>query len=250
MNGFGLPIAKTLKESSAGISMDPDKAYAALAGIFAGAGITASVAFNPASSALLYKAFSIKVISAAASAIGATAVIGTIAFSTVTPSFEQVSFPDTYTGEDVSVTVDVSHTSVLDSLYCVGPDGSIINASSASGGTYTLDIPENGTYTIIAKGSNGKSSSYDFTVDCIDKDGPILGNYSSSDDSLVVYFHDAQGSVDFSSIYGEAEDGSRILPLSVDESSGSVTFSLPKEDFTIYVSDTLGNVSANRVTVK
>jgi len=249
MNGFGLPISKTLKESSSGIIMDSDKAYAALAGIFAGAGISSAVAFHPASSALLYKAFSIKIISATASAIGATAVISAIAFSSVTPSFRQVSVPDAYTGQDVAVTVDMEHSSFLDSLYCIAPDGSIINADSAGSGTYTLDIPENGSYTIVASGNNGKTASYDFTVDCIDKDGPVLGNYSATDSSIVVYFHDAQGSVDYSSIYGEAEDGTRILPSSVDESAGSVTFDLPKEDFTIYVFDTLGNVSANRVTV-
>lgn len=248
MSVSNFSISKALRESSRDVCMDKDKAHAVLSAVLSGAGLSTAVLFVPSPSVILPKAISIK-IAASASALGASAVIGMMTFSSLAPSFRNVNIPDTYTNQNIEIVADIDHSSLLDSVYCVSPDGATINATRSSDGSYIVYIPVNGTYTLFAKANNGKTSSFDFTVDCIDKDGPVLGNYQTTADSIMIHFSDSLGSVDFTSIYGKASDGSRIEPLSVDPSSGTATFSLLDENFTVYVSDMLGNESTNLVSI-
>lgn len=246
-----LPIAKTLNESASGIRMNDDSAKNALNAILGSAGIAAAaITFTPVLSAVIPKSLGIKVIASSSAAIGGSIIISAMALSSMTPEFSSVTYNSSYTNQDVAVTVNMKEDYDLNSIYCFDSNGNNVNISYAEAKTYQIDIPFNGDYTIVADGANGKSVSYDFSVSCIDKSGPALDNYSSSDDSITVHFYDEMGKVDFNSVYGIGEDGSSISPTRIDASSGNAVFAIPDQNFTIYVSDSLGNVSSHYVSIQ
>lgn len=249
MAGFGLPISATLKESSKGVSMDVNKASEALTNILESAGMSTAVAFSPALTAYSPKTSHLQAVAASAGVVGASVAASALVFSSLTPDFKEVTFANDLTNKNVEVTLDLDNNSTLSEVYCITPDDAKYYATALGDKKYRLEVVENGTYELVAVGNNGKASSYKFVVDCIDKEGPHLGNYSATEDSLTVHFKDELAGVNFANVYGETASGSRLTPTSVDEKDGSVTFDLPDENFTIIVEDELGNISKNQVTI-
>ena len=245
----GLQIASTLRESSKGVSLDVNKASSTLTKVLSSAGMATAVAFTPALTAFVPKAYHFQALSTSAGVVGASVAASALVFSSLTPDFKEVTFASDLTNKNVAVMLDVDHNSTLQEIYCVAPDASRVAATNAGSSKYQVEVAENGTYELVAVGTNGKTSTYQFTIDCIDKDGPHLGDYSATDDSLTVHFSDEAAGVNFDAIYAETDSGVRITPVKIDASASSVTFDLPDENFTIIVEDQLGNTSKNLVTI-
>ena len=247
---FGrLPIAATLKESSKGVSMDTGKAMDVLSGVLASAGMATSVAFSPAVSAFVPKSFNTQAVTASAGVVGASVAASALVFSSLSPSITNVNFANDITNNNVAVTIDIDHEYALSEVYCIYPDDSRYYAEELGNGKFRIEAGENGDYSVVAVASNGKEETYDFTVDCIDREGPNLGDYTATNDSVKIHFSDNLSEINFDTIQAETVSGQVVEPTEIDMENGSVTFALPEESFVISIEDTLGNVSKSKVNI-
>ena len=136
----GLQIASTLRESSKGVSLDVNKASSTLTKVLSSAGMATAVAFT-------------------AGVVGASVAASALVFSSLTPDFKEVTFASDLTNKNVAVMLDVDHNSTLQEIYCVAPDASRVAATNAGSSKYQVEVAENGTYELVAVGTNGKTSS-------------------------------------------------------------------------------------------
>jgi hypothetical protein len=107
--------------------------------------------------------------------------------------------------------------------------------------TYTAPIHSNGTLKVEVKAINTMGTVLYEQVDVLDDGNPSLTNPIIEDGILSFHLEDTQSGVDFSSVYLTYDDDTKELPLSIDRSTGIVTFVLRENHYTVYASDYAGN---------
>ena len=123
----------------------------------------------------------------------------------------------------------------------VSLDSTPIELTKTGGSTYKTTLKNNGTLEIKLTGFNKmKSVSYE-TVNVLDDTPPAVKDNVLDNGILSFRLEDTQSGVDYSSITASDEDNTDILPLSIDRSTGLVTFEIKKENITITAKDKIGN---------
>lgn len=147
---------------------------------------------------------------------------------------------DDETTSDITLTVDAEDSA----------SGLATNAYSIDGSTYQssdeFTVTENGTYTIYVKDVVGNISSDSITVSNIDKNGPEISSITEDTEDwtngnitlTVTASDDGAGLAD----YAYSIDGSTF------QESNEFTVT-ENATYTIYVQDSLGNVSTGSITV-
>ena len=150
---------------------------------------------------------------------------------------------NTYTAKTVPVTVTCSNTSLKD-VRAYDANGTVTAIGSSENG-YLLEFAENGTYRIVAKGTNGKTSSEDITISNIDRSSPVSTPLEDDGTYLSISLSDSQSGINWNTLrvcdsdHNPVEyhmDGSRIFVAS------ELTYT------EIYIEDNLGN--ANTFTIR
>ena len=177
------------------------------------------------------------------------AALTTSALMLAPPSFTNVHvhIPETtYTNNPVVVTATVeAPLNSIKQVYAVSADSNnVIYGTMKDDDTAYFEIQENGNYTLYAVNSNDETASIEAVVSCIDKEGISIKSYACIDDILNIYIEDNLSGVDYTSVYGEMTDGTKLYPIQTDEAAGSLVFAYPESNFTLYVSDKAGNESA------
>ena len=107
--------------------------------------------------------------------------------------------------------------------------------------TYTAILTTNGVLEVKLTAFNKMKAALYEQVDVLDDAPPTVKDNVFEDGVLTFRLEDSQSGVDFSSISGCDEDHPEILPLSIDRSTGLVSFALKKENLTIKAKDKIGN---------
>ncbi len=123
----------------------------------------------------------------------------------------------------------------------VALDGSPVEMTKSGLKTYTADLKNNGVLEVKLTSFNKMKTVLNEQVDVLDDTPPAVKDKVFEDGILSFRLEDSQSGVDFSSVSGCDEDNPEILPLSIDRSTGLVTFEIKKENLTITAKDKIGN---------
>lgn len=242
---FGLPIGSALTNAAKGVSMDSEFAFSALKAALEANGMSSNVAFKPAPSVPKPKvSIADKLI-----AIGAGGTAIGLMVTSLTPEFKDLDVSSEISANTIPISILMENTLPIQELYSVSPSGEQTPAKKQDNGYYLVEAAENGIYEIVAVGNNGVIRTVQVEINTIDKMPPFIQSYDQTDDLLILHVADNMAGVDFDSIYGQLSDGSRIAPVSVDYQNATVSFTFPKESFTVYMTDAVGNISSSDVSV-
>lgn len=123
----------------------------------------------------------------------------------------------------------------------VSLDSSPIELNKISGKTYTAALDNNGMLEIKLVGFNKMKTVLYEQVNVLDDTAPVIKDNVLDNGILSFRLEDSQSGVDYSSIAASDDDNPDILPLSIDRSTGLVTFEMKKENITITAKDKIGN---------
>lgn len=142
----------------------------------------------------------------------------------------------------ISTTMELKINSFLPlSSVQVALDGTQIEMTKTGSRTYTAVLQNNGMLEVQLTAFNKmKTIIYD-QVSVLDDTPPVIKDQVFDDGILSFRLEDSQSGVDYSSITASTDDDSDLLPLSIDRSTGLVTFEIQKENLTITAKDEIGN---------
>lgn len=120
-------------------------------------------------------------------------------------------------------------------------DGTPIEAVKAGSKTYTATLTTNGMLEVRITGFNKMRNIFYEQVNVLDDTPPTIKDKVFEDGILSFRLEDSQSGVDYSSISASNEDHEEILPLSLDKSTGLITFEIKKENINITAKDKIGN---------
>lgn len=120
-------------------------------------------------------------------------------------------------------------------------DSTTIEAVKTGSKTYTVTIKNNGTLEVKLTGYNKMKTILYEQVNVLDDTPPTVKDNLFEDGILSFRLEDTQSGVDFSTVTASDEDNPEILPLSIDRSTGLVTFEIQKDNLTIKAKDKIGN---------
>lgn len=123
----------------------------------------------------------------------------------------------------------------------VSLDSTPIELTKAGGKTYTAKLTNNGMLEVKLIGLNKMKTVMYEQVNILDDTPPAIKDKVVENSILSFRLEDTQSGVDYSSISASDEDKTDILPLSIDRSTGLVTFEIEKENITITAKDKIGN---------
>lgn len=117
-------------------------------------------------------------------------------------------------------------------------------------GTYQLIPNKNGTLDVTVSLINKQYTTRSITIAEVDTQPPVLLDSEKVDDTLIIYFEEASGVLDYENIHAKTHNGDVVRPLSYDTKNLSVTFKYPSEALNIFVSDMSDNTLQLVVTLK
>ena len=117
-------------------------------------------------------------------------------------------------------------------------------------GTYQLVPDRNGTLKVMVTLINKQYTTQSITLESVDTQSPVLLGSEKIDDTLIIYFEETSGVLDYENIHAKNASGKIIKPISYDTKNLSVTFKYPSEALNIFVSDMSGNTLQLVVTLK
>jgi len=120
-------------------------------------------------------------------------------------------------------------------------DGTPIEVTKTGSKTYTAILTTNGMLEIKLTCFNKMKTILYEQVNVLDDTPPATKDTVIEDGILSFRLEDSQSGVDFSSISACDEDDPEILPLSIDRSTGLVTFEIQKENLAVTAKDMIGN---------
>lgn len=138
------------------------------------------------------------------------------------------------------VEINVQSSLPIRQAVLVSEAGSRTDGRRTGGKVYTAEVKENGTYRITVTANNGKSASFKTEVQCIDKNLPEA-ECRVENGRLYTRLSDSDSGIDYDALYCMGTTRGRIEPETVDRTSGTAVFPLPKEDVVLYVKDLAGN---------
>ncbi|MDR1772178.1 MAG: hypothetical protein LBS02_16300 [Hungatella sp.] len=120
-------------------------------------------------------------------------------------------------------------------------DGAPVELTKTGLKTYSTVLTNNGGLEIKLTSFNKMKTILHEQVNVLDDTPPVIKDKVFEDGVLSFRLEDSQSGVDYSSISGCDDDNQVISPLSIDRSTGRVTFELKKDNFTITAKDKIGN---------
>lgn len=126
-------------------------------------------------------------------------------------------------------------------------DGNAVELTKTASKTYTATLGSNRTVKVSLTAFNGMKNIFSEQVNVLDDTPPSIKDSIIEDGVLSFRLEDTQSGVNYDTIYAYDDDTPEILPLSIDRSTGLITFDMQKENLTICVKDLIGNEA--RVTI-
>ncbi|MGL6218241.1 MAG: hypothetical protein ACRC36_09390 [Lacrimispora sphenoides] len=123
----------------------------------------------------------------------------------------------------------------------VSLNGSPVEITKTGLKTYSAVLKSNGTLTVKLTCFNKMKTVIDEQVDVLDDTPPVIKDNVVENGILSFRLEDSQSGVDYSSISACDEDNQDIAPMSIDRSTGRVTFELIKDNLNITAKDNIGN---------
>ena len=123
----------------------------------------------------------------------------------------------------------------------VALDSTPIELTKTGGKTYKATLTNNGMLEVKLTGFNKMKTAMYEQVSVLDDTPPVVKDKVVENGILSFRLEDTQSGVDYSSITASDEEDTDILPLSIDRSTGLVTFEIKKENITITAKDKIGN---------
>ena len=120
-------------------------------------------------------------------------------------------------------------------------DGTPVEVTKTGSRIYTAVLTSNGSLEARLTSFNGMKTVVNEPVDVLDDTPPAVKDNVFKDGVLSFRLEDTQSGVDFSSITGSDENDPQILPLSIDRSTGLITFEMDKENIAVIAKDMIGN---------
>ncbi len=120
-------------------------------------------------------------------------------------------------------------------------DGAPIEMTKTGLKTYSTVLKNNGVLEVKLICFNKMKTVLGDQVDVLDDTPPVIKDRVVENGILSFRLEDSQSGVDYSSISGCDEDNQDIAPLSIDRSTGRVTFELKKDNLNITAKDKIGN---------
>ena len=120
------------------------------------------------------------------------------------------------------------------------------------GDYYSVDIENNGLYTIKAVALNKAQSSYPLNVETRDSVPPTIDIDSAviTGNTLIINVHDDQSGINYETIYASIDDTENISPTFIDRASGTIQFVIENGNkINIFVEDMEGNHSGTSITI-
>ena len=121
-----------------------------------------------------------------------------------------------------------------------------------TGNKYSIDISDNGVYTIKAVAINGASYTYSVPIETKDSIPPTINLETATitGNILNISISDNESQINYDKLYATLEDGSTISPKLVDKSLGTVQFQIDKGNkITVHLEDEHGNSSETPFTI-
>ncbi|HCD44279.1 MAG TPA: hypothetical protein DEQ64_11190 [Lachnoclostridium sp.] len=142
----------------------------------------------------------------------------------------------------ISTTMDLKIKSLLPVKSMeVALDGAPVEMTKTGLKTFSAILKNNGVLEVKLISFNKMKTVLYEQVDVLDDTPPSIKDKVFKDGALSFRLEDSQSGVDYSSISGCDEDNTDISPLSIDRSTGLVTFELKKDNLTITARDNIGN---------
>lgn len=123
----------------------------------------------------------------------------------------------------------------------VSLNGSPVEITKTGLKSYSAVLKSNGTLTVKLTCFNKMKTVIDEQVDVLDDTPPVIKDKVVENGILSFRLEDSQSGVDYSSISACDEDNQDIAPMSIDRSTGRVTFELIKDNLNITAKDNIGN---------
>lgn len=127
-------------------------------------------------------------------------------------------------------------------------DGTPVAITKTGSRTYTATLTSNGVLEVDLESVNKMKNVFFEQVNILDDTPPTVKEKKTEDGILTVQLEDSQSGVDYSSVYAVDDDGRQILPLSIDQSTGTVTFPIKKENLTVCAKDKTGHELRETIT--
>lgn len=120
-------------------------------------------------------------------------------------------------------------------------DGNKIEPEKTAAKTYTATLNSNGTLKVELTAVNGMKNIFNEQINILDDTPPNINDSIIEDGVLSFRLEDSQSGVDYSTIHASDDDTPEILPLSIDRSTGIITFEMQKDNLTVCAKDNIGN---------
>lgn len=108
---------------------------------------------------------------------------------------------------------------------------------------YSVEVEENGYLLLEVETITGMTSSQDILIDSLDDEAPHIVSHEKSGETIIIYLTDGDGTgVDYQNITAyEAITSNPVLPSSVNETDGYISFTYPEDTIYIEIPDKAGN---------
>ena len=148
-----------------------------------------------------------------------------------------------------SYTISVDAPLPVQSVYAV-LDGKAVLVSATGKNQYTVELKANGTLTVTAILINRQYQTRTVSVTGADVQAPTCSSSRLSEGVVYLTLSDEGSGVDYANVTAWKPDGTKLLPLSVDEAEGLVTFPCSQGSLEVYVPDLAGNTLHLQVTAR
>lgn len=120
-------------------------------------------------------------------------------------------------------------------------DGVELKAEKGKKRTYTLPISKNGAIEVEVVNLNGMSNTVFEHVNILDDNPPTIENAAILDGVVTLTLSDSQSGVNFDSIYAMDSKNEKIMPLTVDRATNTLSFDMDSAGLHVYAQDKAGN---------
>lgn len=120
-------------------------------------------------------------------------------------------------------------------------DGNPLEPTKTGSKTYQAALNSNGMLELKLTSLNLMKTIVYEPVSVLDDTPPTIKDNIIEDGVLSFRLEDTQSGVNYSSIFASDEDNPEILPLSIDRSTGLITFEMQNENLVITAKDNIGN---------
>lgn len=120
-------------------------------------------------------------------------------------------------------------------------DGAPVETVKTDSKTYSAKLTSNGMLEVKLTSLNQMKTILYEQVSVLDDTPPTVKDNVIVDGVLSFRLEDTQSGVDYSSVYASDEEDPEILPLSIDRSTGLISFELKRENLSVTAKDLTGN---------